>query len=123
MLTTGERGGAGGSDGQQDDRDGHGQQVAGGRSGRPGQCLGGRLHAAVKPTVVQLGDGAILGPSALQATIFRLVLLHRIRLDVPGIRKEKKFENTPPSPVEANNTDGGMFRFFPIGWLRDGGWW
>jgi len=40
----------------------------------------------MKPAVVELGDGAILGPSAFQTAIFWLVLLHRVGLDIPEIK-------------------------------------
>lgn len=73
-------------------RGGHGRgQQNGGRgdgqrrtAGRAGQRLRGRFHAAVKPAVVQLGDGAVLRPSALQIAIPGLVPSHRVGLDVPA---------------------------------------
>lgn len=50
-------GGCGGGDGQ--------------RRGtrRPGKRLRGRFHATVKPAVLELGDGTVLRPSALQIAI------------------------------------------------------
>lgn len=60
------------------------QQVAGRRAGRAGQRLCGRLHATVEVAVVQLRDGAVLRPPALQVTVLRLVLSHRVGLYVPA---------------------------------------
>jgi len=54
------------------------------RTDRPGKRLGGRLHATVKPTVVELGDGAILRSPALQIAILGFELPHRVGLDVPA---------------------------------------
>lgn len=103
MVTSVERGV---DDGQQNDRRyGDGQRLAGRRTDRTGQRLGGRLHAAVKPTVVELGDGAILSTSTLQTAVFRLVLFHRVGLDVPEkklirvyiSKKKKKKDSLDPS--------------------------
>lgn len=69
-------------DGCDDDR------VAARRTVRTRQRFGGRFHAAMKPTVVELGDGAILRSSALQAAILRLVLSHWVGLDVPVNKQE-----------------------------------
>jgi len=69
-------------DGQQD---GCGEKcLVAPRTDRPGKRLGGRFHATVKPTVIELGDGAILRSSALQIAILRFELPHRVSLDVPA---------------------------------------
>lgn len=38
----------------------------------------------MKPAVLQLGDGTVLGPSALQTAILGLQLPYRVGLDVPA---------------------------------------
>lgn len=75
--------------GQQDGGGGDEQRVAW-RTGRPGECFGGRLHASVKHTVVELGNGTVLRPPALQTAVFRLVLPHRVGFYVSVT--EKKYE-------------------------------
>lgn len=83
-----------GQRGQQNEGRGE-QRVTTRQSLRSGQRLRGRLHALAEPTVVELGDRAVLRSSAFQVAILGFVLPHRVGHDVSAKEiTEKKTRET-----------------------------